>query len=220
MDPNNAVIQLCVRGMREEAEGRPADARAAFLRAWNAATDDYERCVAAHYLARHQPTPEETLRWNQQCLDLADAVGDERVGGFYASLHTNMGRAHQALGHVEQARRHYRLAAAHLADAPDDGYGEWVRYGIAEGLRATGGAAPRPAEETLRDLLNALCARADLLSLCLLLPAYVGDLGGQEDLARLDTAMRRLHATRRLPDEEQAALTRAIDALQGAHPSA
>ncbi|RGC68468.1 hypothetical protein C5N14_13190 [Micromonospora sp. MW-13] len=31
-------------------------------------TDDYDACVAAHYLARQQDDPEEILRWNQEAL--------------------------------------------------------------------------------------------------------------------------------------------------------
>ncbi|MFD7507318.1 hypothetical protein [Streptomyces sp. NPDC059850] len=137
MDPDNQVVRLCAQGMAAEGEGRADDARARFREAWDVAADDYEHCVAAHYLARHQPTPEETLRWNQECLDRADAVGDDRVRGFYASLHVNMGSAYRALGEVDRAREHFVRAAAHIDDVPAGPYADWVRLGIAEGLRTT-----------------------------------------------------------------------------------
>ncbi|TWE22654.1 hypothetical protein [Prauserella muralis] len=89
LNPDNPVVRLCGEGMAAEAQGRPAEARTLFERAWQAATDDYEACVAAHYLARHQPTPEDTLHWNQVCLERAD-----RVAGFHASLHATLARAH------------------------------------------------------------------------------------------------------------------------------
>ena len=76
MDTANPVLGLCQDGMRAEAEGRRADARKLFERAWAAATDDYDACVAAHYLARQQDHPEEVLRWNREALDRADAVAD------------------------------------------------------------------------------------------------------------------------------------------------
>src|SRR5215470_5632474 len=98
MDPGNPVIALCAQGMRAEGEGRDAEARALFLQAWEAATDDYEACVAAHYLARQQDTPQESLHWNRECLQRADRVGDERVRGFYPSLHLSLARAHEKLG--------------------------------------------------------------------------------------------------------------------------
>lgn len=56
------VVQLCIEGSRAEFEGRPAEAHALYLQAWEAAADDYEACIAAHYMARHQVTPEERLQ--------------------------------------------------------------------------------------------------------------------------------------------------------------
>ncbi|MFF7650351.1 hypothetical protein ACFZCY_10905 [Streptomyces sp. NPDC007983] len=200
MDPDNLVVRLCVEGMAAEAEGRAADARARFRQAWDVATDDYEKCVAAHYLARHQSTPEETLRWNQECLDRADAVGDDRVRGFYASLHVNMGSAYRALGAADEAREHFVRAAARIGDVPPGSYADWTRFGIAEGLRTTG----RDAE--LEALLHRLCARGELRALGVILPPYLGDLGTEEDRERLVTALRMVHVARWLADGEQDAL--------------
>ncbi|MFF1956126.1 hypothetical protein ACFVWX_03875 [Streptomyces sp. NPDC058220] len=208
MDPENPVVQLCAQGMRAEAEGREAEARDLFLRAWESAGDDYDACVAAHYLARHQPTPQETLRWNQECLSRADLVGDERVRGFYPSLHATMGSAHQDLGQTAAAREHFESAAERLKDVPPGQYGEWLRLCIARGLRATGTADRQ--DDSVRTLLTRLCARADLEALSLLLPACMGNLGGPEDEERVTTALRMLHAERRLPAAEQTALGEAI----------
>ncbi|MFE2639755.1 hypothetical protein ACFXKF_34220 [Streptomyces scopuliridis] len=132
-----------------ETEGREADARGLFLRAWGAAGDDYEACVAAHYLAPHQPTPEETLRWNQECPTRADRVGDERVRGFHASPHGNMGQAQLALGGPGPARAHFRSAAEHLDDVPPGPYREWVQLCVARGLRATDDAPRRTIRSAL-----------------------------------------------------------------------
>ncbi len=62
VDPENHVVRLCVRGMGAEARGEEDEARRLFLQAWDEATDDYEACIAAHYVARHQTTPQDTLR--------------------------------------------------------------------------------------------------------------------------------------------------------------
>jgi tetratricopeptide (TPR) repeat protein len=210
MNPENVVVQLCTKGMQAEGEGREADARDLFLQAWDAAENDYDACIAAHYLARHQPTPKETLRWNLECLTRADRVGDDRVRGFYASIHGNMGRAHLDLGQRDRARRHFESAVEHLADVPAGPYGEWLGLCIARGLRATDAAAGAADENPIRALLMRLCERADLESLSLLLPAYMGSLGRPEDEERITTALRMLHAERRLPHPEQTALSHAI----------
>ena len=84
-------------------------------------------------MARHQDSPEETLRWNEEALKQAEAVGDERVQGFFASLYLNLGHAHEALGHTAEARRFYDLAAAGLDQVPGGRYGDMVRSGIENG---------------------------------------------------------------------------------------
>jgi hypothetical protein len=111
MDISNPVIKLCMAGIRAEFEHRLEDAKALYQRAWEAHTDDYEACIAAHYLARFQETPEETLDWNQVALEHANAVGDERVRDFYPSLYLNLGHSHEVLGNLTEAQKYYNLAA-------------------------------------------------------------------------------------------------------------
>ncbi|HKN75284.1 MAG TPA: hypothetical protein VJW94_08905 [Candidatus Acidoferrum sp.] len=135
MDPNNPIVLLCAAGMKAEMEARKDEARLLFLQAWEQSKDDFEACIAAHYVARHQETAKETLRWNQVSLALADAVGDERVQGFYPSLYLNMGKAYEDLGNREEAKRHYELAAASMSNVPEGRYGGIVRDGVKRGLQ-------------------------------------------------------------------------------------
>lgn len=111
MDITNPVIQLCLQGSRAEFEHRLEDARARYQQAWDLHRNDYEACIAAHYLARFQDSPEETLRWNELALKHAQMVNDERVAAFYSSLYLNIGSAHEKLGNQEEAQRYYELAA-------------------------------------------------------------------------------------------------------------
>ncbi len=111
MDTENPVIAFCIQGTQAEYANRPEDARALYRQAWDAAQNDYEACVAAHYLARLQENPKQALHWNQVALARAESAGDARVGNFYPSLYVNLGRAHETLGHLRQARDFYRRAA-------------------------------------------------------------------------------------------------------------
>jgi tetratricopeptide (TPR) repeat protein len=131
IDPNNPVVQLCTAGMQAEAEGRMAEAHRLFLQAWAACQDDFDACIAAHFVARHQGCAEDALYWNQRALTHADAVGDERVQGFYSSLHLNLGWCYEQLSEWEAARQHYDLAAAQIEDAGSGPYGEVVQKGVA-----------------------------------------------------------------------------------------
>lgn len=133
MDPNNPVVKLCAQGMQAEAEGDHALALDLFTRAWEARQDDYEACIAAHYLARQQENPTDVLHWNWLALQHAEAVGGEEVRGFYPSLYLNMGWSHEVLGDLEAANRCYELAEARLGDVPDGPYRDVVAGGIAAG---------------------------------------------------------------------------------------
>jgi tetratricopeptide (TPR) repeat protein len=111
MDLNNPVIKLCIEGTQAEFRGQLDEARRLYQQAWDAARDDYEACIAAHYVARFQVTPEEMLRWNQIALDRAEATEDDRGRDFYPSLYLNLGHSYEVLGNLVEAQRYYDLAA-------------------------------------------------------------------------------------------------------------
>ncbi|ASR35153.1 hypothetical protein BAY61_09345 [Prauserella marina] len=211
MDTTSTTVRLCAEGMRAEAEADPARAKELFEQAWADARDDYESCVAAHYLARHQPTTKDTLDWNERCLALAErltAGGDAAAGavaGFYPSLHANLARDHRDLGNTEEALAHYRKAAARMEILPEGAYRDWLTFSVAEGLRCLG-APEATRNERVGELVEAWCDRRELRALCLVLPSYYGVLGAGDDRERLATAVRMLHAERRLPRHEQAIL--------------
>jgi tetratricopeptide (TPR) repeat protein len=137
MDPNNPIVKLCAAGMAAEGEGRREDAKALFEQAWTQSSNDFEACIAAHYVARHQATPDDELHWNREALARADAARDEGVREFYPSLYLNLAHSLEQLGHRSEAREHYAQAAAKLADLPDGPYAGLVRKGIAAGLERT-----------------------------------------------------------------------------------
>ncbi|HKJ38707.1 MAG TPA: tetratricopeptide repeat protein [Anaerolineales bacterium] len=111
IDVYNPVVQLCTEGTRAEFEHRIEDARSLYQQAWDAHTDSYEACVAAHYVARFQENPEEILRWNQLALENANAANDDSVRDFYPSLYLNLGSSYEALGNQDKAQEYYTLAA-------------------------------------------------------------------------------------------------------------
>jgi hypothetical protein len=123
--------------MQREQEGRHEEALRLFMLAWDQSKNAFERSIAAHYVARHQTTPEQVLHWNQESLTNADAVGDDRVHGFYPSLYLNMGKSHEDLGNLKDARRFYALAADRMGCLPESPYGDLVRRGVANGMQRT-----------------------------------------------------------------------------------
>ncbi|MDF1504345.1 hypothetical protein [Roseisolibacter sp. H3M3-2] len=128
LDPANPVVALCAAGMA--AEGTPEEARRLFERAWAARRDDLDAAIAAHYLARHQPTPEATLDWHARAARDAEAVAGGRAAPLLASLYLNLADAQAAVADRAAAAATVRLAAAHLEALPADGYRDFVAGGV------------------------------------------------------------------------------------------
>jgi hypothetical protein len=133
LDSANPVVRLCADGMA----GDPT----AFARAWEARVDDFDACVAAHYLARVQPDPQATFEWNARAIEHARLVDSDLVRGFMPSLHLNLGRSYEHIGDAARAAGEYRRAESCLDALDDDGYGALVRRGVAAGLERTAGIA-------------------------------------------------------------------------------
>jgi hypothetical protein len=143
IDPTNSVVALCVAGIA--VEGTPAEALRLFEQAWSARRDDYDAAIAAHFVARHQASPEDTLRWNALAVRHAEAVTDGRAAAFLASLYLNLGDAQANVGDVAAAAAAVRRAAEQLAVVPPGGYREFVAMGIRRLAERVGVASPGDA---------------------------------------------------------------------------
>jgi len=128
-DADNPIVRLCAAGMA--IEGDTAAARELFSEAWALHRDDYEACIAAHYLARHQTTAEDTLRWNAVAVHHAEAVADGRVNGFLASLYLNLAESHRVIGDETEAIAAADRARQALVHLPAGGYRDFVAGAIA-----------------------------------------------------------------------------------------
>lgn len=134
-DTNNPIIQLCAQGMQLEGEGKPAEAKQLFYKAWYEATTPFEQFTAAHYVARHQPTIKDKLHWDEKCLQLALGMAEDGIKATYPSLYLNVGKCHEDLGNKAEALRHYARAQEYTAFLTNDGYGNMIRAGIEKGLQ-------------------------------------------------------------------------------------
>lgn len=200
-DPNNPVVQLCVSGMNAEGEGRIEEAQQLFQQAWEMAANDFEAFTAAHYLARNQEDPNDNLKWNLEALTRAGTLPEDAVKGHYPSLCLNVGKSYETLGNAAEAARYYRLAANSSEQLPPGKYTDMIRSGISAGLKRVGRSGP--AYDDISLLINTWCERKELRPLAIILPAYVGNLGTENDNAKLLSAFSYLSAMRCLDEEEQ-----------------
>ena len=139
MSMDLASTAALVARARELRDGGDAEgAIALLLDALEVVTADGDRFLAAfltHDLGHAEREPEAQLGWHLACLAHIDAVGDDRVKGFRASAHANLGVTYLRLGAVPQAIEHCELGEAAVPDLPDDAYGQQIREGL-DRLRA------------------------------------------------------------------------------------
>jgi tetratricopeptide (TPR) repeat protein len=133
-DPNNTIVKLCAQGMALEGEGKSEEALQLFQQAWNEATNDFEKFIAAHYVARHQNSVAEKLQWDETALDLALKINDPKMKGSYPSLYLNIAKCYEDMKDFDNARKNYQLALSYTNFLPDDGYGNMIRSGINKGI--------------------------------------------------------------------------------------
>ena len=134
VDPNNPVVKLCTLGMDLEGQGKPEEASKLFLKGWNEATNDFDKFTAAHYVARHQKSVADKLKWDETALQLALKIKDSAVKEVFPSLYLNIAKCYEDLNDFSNAKQNYQLALSFSNWLPDNGYGNMIKGGIMKGI--------------------------------------------------------------------------------------
>lgn len=132
LDTNNEVVKLCIDGIQQESNDINI-AKDLYQKAWNNAHTDYEKCIAAHYLARNQNIDTE-LKWNAIALEHAMQVTGVDIKGILPSLYLNLGKSYETSGQLKEAVNAYDLAKENSIHLNDDGYGKMILSGINNAL--------------------------------------------------------------------------------------
>jgi rifampin ADP-ribosylating transferase len=117
--PFNNVVKLCLQGMNLEEKAGSEEALKLFMQAWNEATNDFEKFLAAHYIARNQKTVSDNLKWLEIAVQSALKTNDDSVKSAFPSLYFNIAKCYEALGEPDKAKKNYELAIA-FRDYPAD----------------------------------------------------------------------------------------------------
>ncbi len=133
-DPNNNVVKLCAQGIDNEGKGKPEEASKLFLLAWKEAINEFERFTAAHYVARHQKSVADKLKWDETTLQLALKINNDTVKKAFPSLYLNIAKCYEDLNDLDNAKKNYELAHSFTNLLPDNGYGNMIKGGIMKGL--------------------------------------------------------------------------------------
>jgi tetratricopeptide (TPR) repeat protein len=120
-NPFNNVVKLSLQGMAKEESGKPEEAVELFLQAWKEATDDLEKFIAAHYVARSQKNVSDKLQWLETALQFALKVNNNTVRSAFPSLYSNIAKCYEDLGDADSAKKYYELANSFNDNPSDNG---------------------------------------------------------------------------------------------------
>lgn len=120
-NPHNPIIKLCMQGMTEEESGNNKAAGNLFTQAFNEATNDFEKYLAAFYLARNQAVASEKLKWFNTCLQFALKVESDSVTSALPALYANIAKCYDELGDGADAKKYNELAEVHQYKLTDKG---------------------------------------------------------------------------------------------------
>jgi hypothetical protein len=119
--PNNHIVKLCILGMGMEEKGEPGEAGRLFLQAWNEAANDFEKFIAAHFVARYQTNVADKLTWLETDLQLALKINNEAVKAAFPTLYFNIAKCYEDLNDFANAKKNYELASSFTGKPSDNG---------------------------------------------------------------------------------------------------
>ena len=119
--PSNNVVKLCLQGMAMEDQGKADEASRLFLQAWKEATDDFEKFLAAYYVARHQENVNDKIKWLETSLQFALKINDVTVKSAFPSLYSNIAKCYEELNDPDSAKENYELAQSFTENPSDTG---------------------------------------------------------------------------------------------------
>lgn len=119
--PFNNVVKLCIKGMEMEEKSKAEEARKLFLQSWDEATNDFEKFLAAYYIARHQKTVSDMLNWLETALQFALKIDDEAVKSAFPSIYLNIAKCYEDLGDSNKAKENFDLANSYKDNPSDKG---------------------------------------------------------------------------------------------------
>src|SRR5437868_5023559 len=120
-NPNNNIIKLCLQGMEMEEKDKPEEASRLFFQAWDDAINDFEKFIAAYYVARHQKSASDKLRWLETALQFALNLNNDAVKPAFTNLYASIAKCYEELKDLNNAEKNYQLANSLTEKLTDNG---------------------------------------------------------------------------------------------------
>lgn len=118
-NPFNPVVKLCLQGIDLEENGKSDQANQVFHQAWNEASDDLEKFMAAYYVARYQTNISDKQDWLNTALQIALKINNGTVNSALPALYTNIAKCYDETGDTKNAQKYVDLSIS-SNDHPTD----------------------------------------------------------------------------------------------------
>lgn len=109
-NPSNNIVKLCIQGMALEGTGEPDEATRVFFQAWDEATNDFEKYLAAFYLARQQENASDKLQWLETSLAHALKIDSPAVATALPALYSRIAECYEELNDSDNAAKNHERA--------------------------------------------------------------------------------------------------------------
>lgn len=119
--PHNPIVKLCLQGMSLAEAGKPEAAGRLCMQAWSEATDDFEKFLAAYYVAQQQTVVTEKLHWFETALQCALKSNNLSAHSAWPTLYTNIAQCYKEIGDTAKANQNYTLVASSISKELDPG---------------------------------------------------------------------------------------------------
>ncbi|RYD95240.1 MAG: NAD(+)--rifampin ADP-ribosyltransferase [Sphingobacteriales bacterium] len=120
-NPANPIVKRCVMSMARQEAGHPEAANSLFRQAWLEAAHDFEKYLAAYYLARYEEDGAQRLHWFETALQWALKVNNDSVNSALPALYGHIADCYTVLGDADNAQRYHALALQSRKQPADKG---------------------------------------------------------------------------------------------------
>ena len=107
---NNNIIKLCMKGMLEGEKGNKEEASQSFKRAWDEASNEYERFISSYFIAKDQKEIRDRINWLEKSATYALRIEDEGVKSALRSLYLSIAISYEEVGDYEKSKENYDLS--------------------------------------------------------------------------------------------------------------
>lgn len=108
--PKNPVTQLCLQAMKMEDNNEPENALKTFTQAWETSSHDLEKFIASFFMARHQTTLSDEIKWLELALTFAHRINDDTVNCALRPIHEKLALCYHQMNDVVSFEKYESLA--------------------------------------------------------------------------------------------------------------